>query len=110
MKTLIYLEDALNIAMKYCPDDDGSCSKSGVDIREMLDELESLPPAQPERKKGKWVDEKINSYTSRTYCSECGNSAPFICVSDDYYGRNMHGETKKTKFCPNCGAKMEEEK
>ena len=46
MKTLIYLEDALNIAMKYCPDDDGSCSKSGVDIREMLDELESLPPVQ----------------------------------------------------------------
>lgn len=48
MKTLIYLEDALNVAMQYCPDDDGSCSKSGVDIREMIDELESLPPVQPE--------------------------------------------------------------
>lgn len=62
------------------------------------------------RKKGKWIDEKINSYTSRTYCSECGNSAPFICVSGncDYYGRNMHGELNKTKFCPNCGAEMAE--
>lgn len=48
MKTLIYLEDALNVAMQYCSDDDGSCSKSGVDIREMIDELESLPPAQQE--------------------------------------------------------------
>ena len=48
MKKLIYLEDALNIAMQYCPDDDGSCSKSGVDIREMLDELESLPSVQPQ--------------------------------------------------------------
>ena len=48
MKTLIYLEDALNIAMQYCPDDDGSYSKSGVDIREMLDELESLPSVQLE--------------------------------------------------------------
>lgn len=66
--------------------------------------------SEPERKKGKWIDEKINSYTLRTYCSECGNSAPFICVSGDcdYYGRNMHGKLNKTKFCPNCGAEMEE--
>ena len=68
-----------------------------------------MPSAQTERKKGKWIDEKINSYTSRTYCSECGNSAPFICVSGDYYGRNMHGETNKTKFCPHCGARMDGE-
>lgn len=68
--------------------------------------LHELPSAQP-RKRGKWVYEKINSYTSRMYCSECGNSAPFICVSDDYYGVHMHGEINKTNFCPNCGAEMD---
>ena len=78
-----------------------------MNAEKALDVIENLPSAEPERKKGKWIDEKINSYTSRTYCSECGNSAPFICASGDHYGRNMHGKTNKTKFCPNCGAKME---
>lgn len=80
------------------------------EIRNAANEtIKELPPAQPEQKKGEWVEEKINSYTSRTYCSECRNSAPFICVSGDYYGGNMHGEVKKTKFCPCCGAYMREE-
>jgi ribosomal protein S27AE len=69
--------------------------------------LESIPSAEPEPKNGTWIDEKINSYTSRTYCSECGSSAPFVYESDDYYGNHAHGETAKTKFCPNCGARMD---
>ena len=82
--------------------------KARVDeINNCIADLVNASSVEPEQKKGKWIDEKINSYTSRTYCSECGNSAPFICVSGDHYGRNMHGETNKTKFCPNCGAKME---
>ena len=48
MKKLIYLEDALNIVMQYCPDDDGTCSKADRDIRELLDELENLPSVQPQ--------------------------------------------------------------
>ena len=43
---------ALDIAYKYCPDDDGVCSKAGCDPREMLDEIEALPPAQPEQR---WI-------------------------------------------------------
>lgn len=70
------------------------------------DDLKYCPNAEQERKKGQWIDEKINSYTSRTYCSECGSSAPFVYKSDDYYGNHAHGETAKTKFCPNCGADM----
>ena len=54
---------------------------------------------------GEWIFEKTDEY-KRTYCSVCGGSAPFICVSDDYYGRRSHGETRKTDFCPNCGADM----
>lgn len=37
--------DVLDIASQYCPDDDGSCSKADVDLREMLDEIEALPAA-----------------------------------------------------------------
>ena len=34
--------DVLELAMHYCPDDDGSCSNIG-DIRDLLDEIEALP-------------------------------------------------------------------
>lgn len=40
---------AIDITLQYCPDDDGVCSKAGHDPREMLDEIEQLPPAQPQR-------------------------------------------------------------
>lgn len=52
MNDLIRRQDAIELAMQYCPDDDGTCSKAGADIREMLDELEDLPSAQPEPK---WI-------------------------------------------------------
>ena len=53
-----------------------------------------LPSAQP---RGKWVDMGKDPATGKwdtrlhIYCSECGHR------SDD----------KPTKYCPNCGAKME---
>lgn len=46
IKEYINLEDVLNIVSQYCPDDDGSCSKAGTDLREMLDEIEALPTIQ----------------------------------------------------------------
>ena len=52
MDDLISRKSAIDIAMQYCPDDDGSCSKAWADIREMLDELEDLPSAQPEQR---WI-------------------------------------------------------
>ena len=81
--------------------------KARVDeIDNCIADLINAPSTEPERKKGKWLDEKINSYTSRTYCSECGSSASFVYKSDDYYGNHAYGETVKTNFCPNCGADM----
>ncbi len=38
-------EDILDIALQYCPDDDGICSKADRDIRDMLDEIEAIPAA-----------------------------------------------------------------
>lgn len=52
MNEYISREDVLDIASQYCTDDDGSCSKADVDLREMLDEIEALPAAdvQPVKK------------------------------------------------------------
>ena len=40
---------AVELAMEYCPDDDGAVQCDG-DIRGLLDELENLPSAQPEKR------------------------------------------------------------
>lgn len=41
----ISVETAVALAMQYCPDDDGVCSKAGHDLRELLDDLENTAPA-----------------------------------------------------------------
>ena len=99
--------DALkNISDPYVP-------HPGNDIYWCVKAIEELPSVEPVgnseqlRPKGKWEYEKINSYSERTYCSECGSHAPFEYVTDDHYGRHAHGEIWKTNYCPNCGALME---
>ena len=63
MQELIDRQLALEIAMSYCPDDDGCCSKAGQDLREMLDEIESLPVITIENE----VSEKC---ANLVYCTE----------------------------------------
>ena len=108
MSDLISRQDAIEAVYKALhtplPCYGNSLLKDSITLAKAI--VNEIPSAEPERKKGKWIDEKINSYTSRTYCSECGSSAPFVYESDDYYGNHAHGETAKTKFCPNCGADM----
>lgn len=70
---------------------DGDCISRQAAIEAVIyakDDLDAertirrLPSAQPERKKGKWIDDN---------CSECG-----------FYV--YHGDMRN--FCPKCGAKM----
>lgn len=60
----------------------------GICIQRILD----IPSAEPERKKGEWIDGMpyVNSHWK--VCSECHETAPDSCG-----GFN---------FCPNCGADM----
>ena len=90
-------QDAIELAMQYCPDDDGTCSKADEDIRNLLDELEDLPSAQPERA-GKWIDCNNSEHWK---CSECGYRGPYSW--DDQHGF----EEWLSDYCPNCGARME---
>lgn len=92
---LIDRQATLEIAMSYCPDDDGCCSKAGCDLREMLDEIEALPTAEPEVHSGRWIfvgeETMHDGWTYRKHrCTECD----FVTV-----------EAKN--FCPNCGSKMD---
>ena len=73
-KDAVYREDVIELAMQYCPDDDGTCSKAGEDIRNLLDELETLPSAQPEpaiplswiEGQIKWLKSLDNDYLTLT--------------------------------------------
>lgn len=67
---------------------------------EVMTELKQLPPTQPERIRGRWVkdEEASNLHVEPIYiCSACNNM-------------DAWGETEKNtfKFCPNCGADMQE--
>lgn len=43
---------------------------------------------------GEWIS---NCQTDEFICSLCGAIAPVDCLKEEFY---------KSKFCPNCGAKM----
>jgi len=64
-------------------------------LTEVRDRLKALPSAQPERKKGKWIEayDPFNRISGR--CSVCGWEAHLY--EDDVVGMN---------YCPNCGADM----
>lgn len=89
MPELIDRQAALEIAMSYCPDDDGCCSKAGHDLREMLDEIEALPVIEAEPMRyGYWIQRKNLEY----YCSNCGREEKHI------FQKN---------YCPRCGVKID---
>ena len=67
----------------------------GIDVNYAIDFLKQLPSAQPERKKGRWInaypDIEPNPMFMYGICSVCGYEQ---AISD------------KLNFCPNCGADM----
>ena len=124
MSDLISRSAAIKIAMLYCPDDDGSCSKANIDIREMLDDLENLPAvdAEPVRHR-RWIlkvhDKRVNYlWTVTAYCSECCDEEKEIWSGyfpgvPDFMAHDVSLDRAKTvklsNYCPNCGCKMDAE-
>lgn len=68
--------------------------------KEISKQLKQLPSAQPERKKGEWIEISSINHTYR--CSECGRL--LVNVAD---GRN--NVSKHYPYC-HCGADMRGEK
>ena len=79
--------------------DNSEVARYGATFRqhEIIDIIETLPSAQPERKKGKWAVRVIRGNWADdviSTCSECGTTFRNLDVAN---------------YCPNCGARMEEE-
>ena len=70
----------------------------------------ALKALKQKPKTGHWVEENINKWSRKVFCSECGGQPPFEYVSTgDVYSASGYGVINKTKFCPNCGTRMEEQ-
>ncbi len=65
--------------------------------------LKDLPPAQPERKTGRWVRTGVGY--SLYKCTACNDLCTVAGWADCIPEERMY---KVFKYCPNCGAKMEE--
>jgi hypothetical protein len=64
--------------------------------------IEILPPAQPERKTGRWIPDNTDYYRTKFICSVCGESEE-VPTTGFWYGTMWN-------YCPLCGAKMEDER
>lgn len=64
--------------------------------------LKALPPEEPQRPKGEWI-EYIDDRNGRRYvkCSSC-NKSTLNAIEYDV----LDGERHTMNYCPNCGAKM----
>lgn len=102
---MINMKAVLDIVSQYCPDDDGSCSKAGVDLREMLDEIEGLDETEVQPvKHGRWINltpmgqrakQRMTWHGCVTWvCSECNGAARFFSEDLPY------------ELCPHCGRIM----
>ena len=76
-------EEAIDVLKKNYPDSCYELLREAVDMA-----IKALK--QPEQKIGKWKMDKEGNW----YCSECG-------LHYDSWAKGL-------KYCPNCGAKMEE--
>lgn len=75
-------------------DEDGYEIHDAADKRALLESyFDGIPSAQPEQKVGKWIGGDIG------YCTCCGHKG---CASDIW-------NACEEMYCPNCGAKMEEQ-
>lgn len=74
----------------------GTDDETFIGKYEAITEISDLPPAQPERKTGKWVVTSEFEDCRYAKCNQCNVTQVF------YYNKPL------TNYCPNCGADMRE--
>lgn len=105
MKDMIDRQAAID-ALRTCYDTEAITHTNGneyIDYDQALDLINTLPSAQPERKRGRWIYGEDNLGTGRDgwFCSECGHFELW-----DYSADMKSAELNLPNYCPNCGADM----
>jgi len=77
-------------------------------IDAIVDEIENIPSAEPERKTGKWIE--VYGYATPGgdpvwKCSECGKGIHVYGIEAPSYNRD-YTDGHQWVACPNCGADM----
>ena len=111
---LIDGDEALDIIAKYCPDDDGSCSCAGNDLRELLDEIEAMPTIDTEPvKHGTWIEKKPSRM--KWIPDESDDITVEETTIEDMIEQKCSACQRwsikfashiEMNFCPNCGARI----
>lgn len=118
-RKMIYLDDAIGAVeesrrLNHHQDGRAACAHE-YEHRHFLKILRELPPAQPERTKGRWI--KMSDADGVYYCcSECGEELYRLWSFDRELDLVPHKvefdlvphkvSIAQTRYCPNCGADM----
>lgn len=77
----------------------GTCSFDNATLR---GELVNFPAADVEPvRHGHWIEHDEDTWSNEAECSECHKRIGYSGLPDRFL--------KEFKYCPNCGAKMEED-
>lgn len=74
-----------------------------IDIREVIERIDAMPTLGGTPISAYWIPECPNKRTGKAYshtCSECGRTV--------YDERQVSIDELGYRFCPHCGAKMDE--
>jgi rubrerythrin len=94
----------LDLIDHYNSDGLGSVFYGYEQGEKFANEVNKLPPVKPQPKIGRWLHQEIMDYLDKNkvrhnhfMCQDCGFIHDFI-----------DGHTAQYKYCPSCGAKMQE--
>ena len=93
MSDLIRREDVIREFVKNCSIEHVDINNVAIFYETIMKIINSIPSAEPERKKGKWIKDETGY--GFWICSECG-------FASEAFGANI-----LYPFCPNCGAKLD---
>ena len=93
MSDLIRREDVIQEFIKNCSIEHVDINDVAIFYGTIMKIINSIPSVEPERKKGKWIEDETGY--GFWICSECG-------FASEAFGSNI-----LYPFCPNCGAKLD---
>ena len=99
--TVAEIKEYIDFKIKYYSEQEPYKITSNEIVRQEFEEIKSMLDELEDRPKAKWVKTQVGYYDD-DYGYECSN------CKEDYY-TEYDFEEMPYKFCPNCGARMDEE-